>query len=123
MEHNDPSRKLYIGDLTPSKKNIVMDIAQKHDPNVILKYNYNNGMPFGFLIIMGDVDTCTNIYNELYQNWIKVQRPKAYVEPVVSKNSEFTNYSSTIIKPRVPEITNEQIEYDRQIQLILNECY
>jgi hypothetical protein len=120
MEHNDPSRKLYIGDLTPSTKNIVMEIAQKHDPNVILKYNYNNGMPFGFLIIMGTVDTCTNIYDELYQNWIKVQRPKAYVEPVVSKNSEL---QSTIIKPRVPEITNEQIEYDRQIQLILNECY
>ena len=138
MEHHDPARKLYIGSLTPATRITIMDIAYKHDIKAMLKYNYNHGMPFGFLILTS-VQACTAIYNELYENNINVQRPKSYIEPVEGTIlipgepiSQFKNYSPNLqealrkerysYSERLENINLIQLtEYERQIQLIYDE--
>jgi hypothetical protein len=104
----------------------------------MLKYNYNHGMPFGFLHL-STVDVCTTIYNELYENNINVQRPKGYVQPVegtilipAQPIAQFQDYNPNLqealrkqrysYSERLKNINLSQLtEYDRQIQLIYDE--
>jgi hypothetical protein len=139
MEHRDVTRKLYIGDLTPSVKDKITTIMHKNDEKSFLKYMYNNGMPFGF-IIFSTVEGCNKTYTELYENWINVQRPKGYVEPVqgdiiIPGVSGFQDYNPNLQEAlrkqkysysRSTEILkninlNQLTEYERQIQLIYDE--
>ena len=86
MEHRDITRKLYIKTLTPSIKIYIMNVANKYDSDAYLKYNYNRGLPFGF-IIFNTREGCDLTFTELYENWIDVQRPNGYVTPVEIDNS------------------------------------